>query len=232
MSVYGGPDIVTDGLVLHLDAGNTKSYPGAGNTWFDLSGNNHNGTIFSGVSHQENAFIFDGSQGYIVVGRIPYTSSNLSSVSWGIWVNPINDTHGNIMSMSNINPQGSWNMPPIAADGQRFVGKIWPNNKIYSSTYSLNKWYYIVLVWKYSTTSSGQFLYINGELVGYQNGIVYSGSNAADGNYLFLGQQNPGADNTGMFSGQISHFHIYGNKALSDVEIKQNFNALKGRFGL
>ena len=42
MTVYGGPDIVTDGLVSHLDAANTKSYPGSGSTWYDLSGNNRN----------------------------------------------------------------------------------------------------------------------------------------------------------------------------------------------
>jgi prepilin-type N-terminal cleavage/methylation domain-containing protein len=38
-------NIVKDGLVLHLDAGNPASYPGTGTTWFDLSGNNNNGTL-------------------------------------------------------------------------------------------------------------------------------------------------------------------------------------------
>ena len=46
-----GPRIVTDGLVLHLDAANRKSYPGSGSTWYDLSGNGNNGTINSGVSY-------------------------------------------------------------------------------------------------------------------------------------------------------------------------------------
>lgn len=52
MSVKGGPDIVTDGLVFNLDAANRKSYPGSGTTWYDLSGNNNNGTITGGsMSH-------------------------------------------------------------------------------------------------------------------------------------------------------------------------------------
>ena len=46
MTVYGGPEIVTSGLSILLDANNNKSYPGSGNTWYDISGNNQNGTIY------------------------------------------------------------------------------------------------------------------------------------------------------------------------------------------
>src|SRR6056300_111169 len=42
--------IVRDGLVLHLDAANVKSYPGSGSTWFDLSGNGNNFTL-AGVDY-------------------------------------------------------------------------------------------------------------------------------------------------------------------------------------
>jgi hypothetical protein len=45
MSNNYGPRIVTDGLVLCLDAADRNSYPGSGSTWYDLSGNNYNGTI-------------------------------------------------------------------------------------------------------------------------------------------------------------------------------------------
>jgi len=45
--MYTGPDIITDGLVLALDAGSERSYPGSGSTWSDLSGNNHDFTIES-----------------------------------------------------------------------------------------------------------------------------------------------------------------------------------------
>ena len=38
MGAFGGPDIITDGLVLALDAGSERSYPGTGTTWKDLSG--------------------------------------------------------------------------------------------------------------------------------------------------------------------------------------------------
>ena len=73
MSVFGGPDIVTDGLVLHLDAANRKSYPLSGSTIYDLSGNGDNGTFgastaaptFSGDNG--GCLSFDGSDDYISV---------------------------------------------------------------------------------------------------------------------------------------------------------------------
>jgi hypothetical protein len=120
-------------------------------------------------------------------------------------------------------------MPPISASGQKFIGKIWNNNVLASiSTYTLNIWYYVVLVFDYS--AGAQRLYVNGVLQDSQTGINYDSSGVD--NYLFLGQQNPGADNSGMFAGNISNFHVYGNKALTTQEIQQNFNALRSRYGI
>jgi hypothetical protein len=164
------------------------------------------------------------------VGRVPYTGTSTQSVTWSIWTKP-SSTAGNIMSMSNQNPQTSWNMPPIAASGQKFRGKIWNNNILESSTYNLNQWYQVTLVWNYSATASerGQFFYVNGSLVGSQTNITYSSS--CSNNFLFFGQANPGANNTGMYTGKYGHITVY-NRALSSTEIQQNFNALKGRYGL
>ena len=43
--MYTGPHIVTDGLILSLDAASTRSYPGTGTTWYDLSSTNANWTL-------------------------------------------------------------------------------------------------------------------------------------------------------------------------------------------
>ena len=48
MGAYAGPNVIEDGLVFAIDAGNTKSYPGSGTTWSDLSGQGNNGTLTSG----------------------------------------------------------------------------------------------------------------------------------------------------------------------------------------
>ena len=175
MATNYSPSIVTDGLVLCLDAANTKSYPGSGTTWTDISGRGNNGTLTNGPTFSSDdggSIVVDGSNDFILTPRVTGTGLSNRSVSWGIWVNP-SSTSGNIMSMSSSNPQSAWNMPPIAAFDQKFRGKIWNNTILISDTYNLNQWYYLVLVFKYASSQSdrGQFFYVNGELVGSQTNI-------------------------------------------------------------
>ena len=68
MSLSRGPKIVTNGLVLYLDAANKKSYPGSGTTWTDLSGNNNTGTLTNGPTFDSNnggSIVFDGTNDYV-----------------------------------------------------------------------------------------------------------------------------------------------------------------------
>ena len=229
MSFYNGPKIVTDRLTVYLDAANIRSYPGSGNNWYDLTGNGYTGTLNSASYGTGNGgyISVDGVSGYVSLGPVPNTGIYYVPVSWCVWVYA-SSTAGNIMSMSSGNPQSSWNMPPIAATGQTFRGKIWSNNYLYSPTYSLNTWYYLTLV--FDSANSSQFFYVNGALQSFQNSISYSSSGSS--NYMFLGQANPGADNTGMFTGRYGSFKVYTNKALSPSEILQNYNSTRSRFGL
>ena len=74
MGAFGGPDIITDGLVNALDAGSTRSYPGSGTLGYDLAGTN-NGTLTNGVgfsSADGGILTFDGVDDYI---RVPITYS-------------------------------------------------------------------------------------------------------------------------------------------------------------
>jgi len=76
MGVSYNPKIVKDGLVLYLDAGNTKSYPGSGTTWTDLSGNGNNGTL-NGPSYNSNllgTFVLDGVDDYATLPTITLTN--------------------------------------------------------------------------------------------------------------------------------------------------------------
>ena len=68
MSNNYGPKIVTDGLVLCLDAADQNSYPGSGNTWYDLSGNGNNGTLVNGVGYNSGnlgSLVFGGVDDYV-----------------------------------------------------------------------------------------------------------------------------------------------------------------------
>lgn len=220
--------LTTTNLFVNLDASNTASYPGTGTTWTDLQGND-NGTLVNGPTFNANnggSIVTDGVNDFIRVGRVAGTGTSTQSMTYELWINPA-DNDGNIMSMAANNPQDGWNMPPIAASGGRFRGKVWANNYIFSNNFTQGTWYQVVLTWNYPSRT--QSLYVNGVLNAAQGGITYGSSNVD--NFLFLGQQNPGADNTGMFGGRYGIFRIY-NRALTANEILQNFNANRSRYGI
>jgi hypothetical protein len=235
MSVYAGPEISNDGLVLYLDAGNKKSYPGTGTALLDLSSSAYSCTLTNGASYSATSggiIVVDGVDDFILTPQLIGTGTATLSQSYCLWVRP-NGTAGNILSMASSNPQGGWNMPPIAASSSKFRGKFWSNNYLNAiATYTNGVWYYISLVFYYDATQANRYqrLYVNGELQDEQTNITYSASGVS--NFIFFGQQNPGADNTGMFNGAYGPIQIYTNKALSQQEIQQNFNALRGRFGI
>jgi hypothetical protein len=143
----------------------------------------------------------------------------------GVWVQPLT-ANGNIISMSVANPQGSWNMPPIRARNQQFIGKVWNNLLLTSSTYTIGVWYYLTLVFNYATGT--QSFYVDGNLVDFQTGITSNSSGA--NNYIFIGQANPGADNSGNLVGNIGAIHYYGDKALTGTEVVRNYTFLKDRY--
>ena len=74
MALFQGKNLTFSNLVLHLDASNTKSYSGTGNTWYDLSGYGNNGTLNNGVLYNSYGGFFelDGSNDYI---EIPHSTS-------------------------------------------------------------------------------------------------------------------------------------------------------------
>jgi hypothetical protein len=72
MGISYGPKIVTDGLILSLDAGDTNSYPGSGNTWYDLSGNGYHHTLYNNPTFtNDSKFELNGSNGFTYLTAIP-----------------------------------------------------------------------------------------------------------------------------------------------------------------
>ena len=75
MAELNGPKIVTDGLVLHLDAGDPRSFDGNSTTWRDLSGNGNHGTLMNGVGYtnsNKGGMVFDGVNDYCDCGTSPF----------------------------------------------------------------------------------------------------------------------------------------------------------------
>lgn len=213
--------------VLYLDASLSTSYPGTGTTWYDLSGNINNGTLYSGVAYDGGAIkalTFNGTSSYI---RVP-NSSNINPATNGVfsisvWIKP--DT------LSTTWYRGILRQETYLASGYRFGiysdGRVnfWTTQSggtLSTMTTSNNlvagQWANIVVVYDNQNAK----IYINSVLSGTGSGTYISGSNNLD-----IGQII--SEN---FSGSMAEIRLHNNKALSENDIKSDFNGQKARFGL
>jgi len=229
MALAHSPRIVTDGLVLCLDAANPKSYPGSGTVWTDLSGNNTNGTLVNGVTFDTNNFgsmSFDGVNDYVSISNPEYTLGGSNSYTFDFFIKlPHSANNQTIFSNGNLSTNGIW----------FFKRRSGLDNKLTFHGYSLNPRIDVlsndIIPDNENCSVSLSFngvnlykIYINGNL---QNSTTTNPVTAGTGN-SFIGSTS----GTGNFlSGNVSIGKIY-NRTLSDSEIQQNFNALRGRFGL
>jgi hypothetical protein len=219
MGTSYNPSIVTNGLVLALDAANPKSYPGSGTTWTDLSGNGRNATINGVVSFTSNYFTISSDSTYISLsnsGLIPRTND----FTYSIWVY-FNSTDG----VDTIFENGSWtdtllfrfetNQFTVYAEGALRGTIAW--------TPVTGSWRNIVLRRANNTVSC----YINNVLTGTPFSMNLDIDLANPNLWLMRSQHTTGQ----WTNGRISTFSIY-NRALSDAQIEQNFNALRGRYNI
>lgn len=234
MAFAHNPKIVTDGLVLYLDAANSKSYPGSGTTWKDLSKNGNdniltNGPTFS--SDNQGGFSFDGSNDYAerdfffldtdpivtINGWCRRTGTQSNAGWWGLGGGVVSRGINNYSSSTRANKIG-WDL--------------WGRTTFDTGeNYPLNEW--VNVCWVKNATSfstSTCFIYINGvnaPIVHTQRNNS-SSVNLKDG--IALGKISV---NSGSYLApfDISSFSIY-NRALSESEIKQNFAATRGRYGI
>jgi hypothetical protein len=221
------PNIVTNGLVLNLDAINPNSYPQSGTIWYDTSGNNNSGTLTNGTSWTPNgaqtSFSFDGVDDYVDCGNILFNDINTVTIS--IWVNIPSFINNNSIISKGAQGEGSnttfaaW---IISSSGvrNRFFNSTGTGSYVDITSLSPNTWYN--LTWTY-----------NGSVItSYTNSIIretasLSGSLKTNTNPIRIGRDIYG-NNTAM---TCASTQIY-NRALSASEIQQNYNALKSRFGL
>jgi hypothetical protein len=217
---YSFAGIVTDGLVLHLDAGNSTSYPGSGTTWTDLSGNGNNGTLTNGPTYSSadgGSIVFDGSNDYAPIGtsQFPFGASPGTLSSW-VRTNTISASYRWIVSYGQASGSQS---RFLGFNGTTYYFGGYGND-ITASGVPLNTWFNMVGVYDGTNAS----MYINGALV---SGPTAKSWNTVANNAQ-IGRQTNASE---YWSGNISQVQIY-NRALTATEITQNFNALRGRYGL
>ena len=226
MSVYGGPEIVNSGLVLCLDAANPKSYPGSGNTWTDMSGLGNNGILTNSPAYTSNnagSLVFDGVNDYVdLTSSIQFNTGDFSISGWF----RSNIGNSGFKQIWNSGYSGGTPDVEIAIDTNLLV-YIRPPGDMIQTSYSVHD-----NIWRNFTaikTSSLISLYVNGLLVVSKSGSYSSDVDDAGvipriGNGLL-------AINNRFFNGNISQISVY-NRALSAAEVQQNFNALRGRYGV
>ena len=250
MSAYGGPSIVNSNLALHLDAGNPKSYPGSGSIWTDLSGNNRHGTLQYNATYNSayggNIYL-DGTGDHVsVTNCLGLKWQNITQISYEVVFSTPGRYTGNsrqyIFESRNSNGTPTYNWFLFVIDNNSYITTGTGRNT--SGSYSefnitmpsllLNKiWHVSQTIDKTQTTNNFK-TYINGTLVdtrSYNNNTGDQGSDTGDN--FFLGTYWGGLDNSTNFHllGSIYMCKVY-NRALSATEVTQNFNAVRGRYGL
>jgi hypothetical protein len=232
MGLAHSPSIVIDGLRFCLDAANTKSYPGSGTTWTDISGKNHDGTLTNGPTFSSDnggCIVFDGSNDHI--GSIG-TATDLgindtsSSFSFSVWFK----TGGTSEYYMFDNFDGSTQDISCRLDAGKLElylrGSGGIINAVRYGSYTLNAWNNAVYNFDSSTSPDTFTAYVNGINTGTSTSN-FSG-NFESGSSFRIGMRPAGG---GQFPGRIACAMLY-NKSLTEAEVKQNYNALKGRFGL
>ena len=230
IAYYGG--IVTNGLVLNLDAAKRDSYPGSGTTWSDISGNRNNGTLTNGPTFNPDnggSIVFDGTNDTVQLNSAT-TFGSPSNISINVWVRYTNFLNTNLgralFRASNQSENVGFSL--YQATGAPFnrvkgyVNVAAGLNVLDTSTLlNTDQWYFMTMT------------YNSSQLIIYINGVSEASSSSSGGIVWPSPARIPqlGEMFGSYFAGRIAQTTLY-NRALSATEILQNYNATKGRYGL
>ena len=255
MATTYNPRIVTNGLVLCLDAGNRQSYPGSGTAWTDLSGNGENFTLYNSPSFSTNRggeLLFSGSNDYA-----RYRTSNSvdllsSNGTVELWFRTISSTIGagsynRLVSFSDETGTGSDSTSTqgtnrdydnyfcLLKNNTAESIAVWyknnPNAFGPATLVNTNNYFNVAINWATVSTTMTFNFYLNGSLTNTTSVTQTGYSSSAS--CITLGQNCCGAFSSPFENSScaFSCFKLY-NRALSAAEIQQNFTALRGRFGV
>ena len=251
------PKIVTDRLVLCLDAADPKSYPGTGTTWRDRTDNGYDSDMSIGennVTWNSNGYMTFAGNGerdtepageHISLNTTATTtlaSTKPDGVTYSVWMRFTGDQltgHGIFYGSqtinhieyrsSNINNGGYWRTEARLQNGYSFGG----GSTNADGGHTLGEWFNLTIVFANSESNHPVRWYRDGTL--FHTGYMSNGTNGDDEYFIPTAfGRSTGTDTyqyVESFKGDMSELLIY-DKALTVAEITQNFNALKYRFGL
>ena len=239
MAFQNGARLVTDGLVLSLDAADRNSYVSESVVWNDMSANGNNGTLTNGPTFLNNSIVFDGVDDY---SALPIGNITSGSVSMFFWISGSYQNYY-LSVFERTSYTGTGLSTPIPTNGWVQVGFM-------ATSGSANR--FVINGTVYSSNTGAGFPYdnVNSKPIFWMGSFSYFGGNSSP-NLSFHLQSSPGgisgfnwvdfpykaigvtatASNRRYFLGGISSTQIY-NRDLSATEVLQNYNAQKSRFGL
>ena len=225
--------LVTDNLVLHLDAGDINSYSGSGTTWTDLSGEGNHATLINNPTYSSNNggyLNFDGSNDYATLPAINFTGNE---ITFSIWTYAQSDTVAALIFFGDSTDTSGWT-------GRQLNVHLPYTNSYYfdkghdgttvdriSGSLPNSDWQNAWVNWAFTANAS------TGSMKIYRNASLY---NSATGKTRTFNSANVDIRRIARFTntyydGYISNLQLY-TKELSQAEVTQNFNTIKSRFGL
>ena len=220
--------IITDNLIMCLDAASPYSYPGSGSTWTDLSGHGNHATLASAPTFSTSnggCFNFNGTSQYMTIGTSSSTHLlNPAVATASVWFRVEGETgsYGGIFAA-----QYRWGFIYINDGAGSYLDETvlsytWGGGSIMEPTTTLSAgWHQAVTAWTASGGSNSASLYIDGVLA-VQGQIIYSGGTSI----LEIGRSDSSSQ---YFNGDVAVVHMY-NSVLTHSEIKENYVAQRGRF--
>lgn len=220
------PSIVTDGIVMNLDAGFVSSYPKGGTGWSDLSGNGNNGTLINGVGFSGGSMVFDGVDDYVTLGTKSIVSNDFSI---NIWFNSTSNTVKEhfILSLGYSSNPSFLITQDTQSNGECILQAYYVNGGITGRTISSS-------TLPNTSIINLSFIRENGVNTPYINGVPQTSriftENVTLGSLTYvLGWAIPRNKSTAYMQGNIYSSYIY-NRALTQQEVLQNYYAGLQRF--
>ena len=228
---YAFGKIVTNGLVLALDAADKNSYVSGSATWNDVSGNGNGGAILGPTYTSSNgsALFFPSASNAYVSGSNPNLPSGNSAFTKSAWVfsgyKGTSTSHPNIISWgaNSTNNKNGFSLQTDASNNAQLLHWFYANDYTCSINDITNTWANVTVTYNPPTL----IFYVNA--VSQSTQTVIGTPNVTGNTQLEIGRF--GTSTQYNFSGSIAKVQVY-NRALTASEIQQNYNAQKSRFSL
>ncbi|MDA9184442.1 LamG domain-containing protein, partial [Flavobacteriaceae bacterium] len=234
---FGEESFSNNGLILHLDSGNSSSYPGSGNTWYDLSENNYNAVLMNSPSYSSSSgglIGLNGSSQWIQLNSFVGALTNNSAYTISIWFKSTETNasgsmyHNAIFSMHTANGENRYRIG-AAPDANRGLYYNFNTGSIEGRVSQINlhdnQWHNITIT--KNTGVEAQF-YID-DVLRASNGSITNGVDFNSVGRVSIGQEYDGGNFTDHFQGNIPIVMIY-NRALDQIDRTSLYDHYKDRY--